>query len=84
MQVQIRGRILFKSSDDMIQPDDKANDPLQVPEGPITRQRTKRLKEAIAGLVQSFMTDCNKQIGTHASFNREGPKPLHLAQISLE
>ena len=35
--------------DDMIRPDNKAKDSLQVPEGPITRQRTKRLKEAIAG-----------------------------------
>ena len=26
-------------------------DPLQVPEGPITRQNTKRLREAMAGLV---------------------------------
>ena len=68
----------------MIQPDNKAKDPLQVPKGPITRQRTKRLKEAMSGLVQSFMTDCNKQIETHACFNRDGPKSLHLAQISLE
>ena len=68
----------------MIQPDNKAKDPLQVLEGPITRHMTKRLKEAMAGLVQNFMTDCNKQTGTHADFNREGPKPLHLTQISLE
>ena len=69
---------------DMIQADNKPKDALQVPEGPITRQRTKRLREAMAGLVQSFMADCNKQIETHVGFNREGPKPLHLAQINFE
>ena len=59
-------------------------DPLQVPEGPITRQKTKRLREAMAGLVQSFMADCNKEIETHVGFNGEGPKTFHLAQISYD
>ena len=48
-----------EGGDDMIQATreaskDMANntiDPLQVPEGPITRQKTKRLREAMAGLV---------------------------------
>ena len=29
------------------------DDPLQVPDGPITRSRAKKIKEAIQGLVQS-------------------------------
>ena len=69
---------------DMIQADNKPKDALQVPEGPITRQRTKRLRESMAGLVQSFMADCNKQIEMHVGFDGNGPKPFHLAQISLE
>ena len=73
-----------EGGDDMIQADNKPKDALQVPEGPITRQRTKRLREAMAGLVQSFTADCNKQIEMHVGFDGKGPKPFHLAQISLE
>ena len=43
--------------DDTDQPNTKrnhANDPLEVPIGPITRARTKKLKEALNGLVQNL------------------------------
>ena len=36
-------------------------EPLLVPEGPITRQRAKRIKEAMAGLVRKTMTECGMQ-----------------------
>ena len=41
----------------MDQPNTKrnhANDPLEVPIGPITRDRAKKLKEALNGLVQNI------------------------------
>jgi hypothetical protein len=43
----------FLASDDADQPNTKrnhANDPLEVPIGPITRARAKKLKEALNGL----------------------------------
>ena len=43
--------------DDEDQPNTKrnhANDPLEVPIGPITRAKTKKLKEALNGLVQNI------------------------------
>ena len=43
--------------DDTDQPNTKrnhANDPLEVPIGPITRVREKKLKEALNGLVQNL------------------------------
>ena len=35
-------------------------DPLQVPDGPITRLRAKKIKEAMQGLVQSTWDEASK------------------------
>jgi hypothetical protein len=35
-------------------------DPLQVPDGPITRSRVKKIKEAMQGLVQSTWDETSK------------------------
>ena len=34
-------------------------DPLHVPVGPITRTRSKKIKEALNGLIQEIWTDSN-------------------------
>ena len=43
---------------DAIQQDDSptSNDPLKIPSGPITRARSKSIKEALNGLVQEAWT----------------------------
>ena len=61
------------------------SEPLQVPIGPITRQRAKKIRDAMAGLAQNAMGECNRQLkgmmASHVGFNGEGPKLFHLAQI---
>jgi hypothetical protein len=37
-------------------------DPLQVPDGPITRSRAKKIKEAMQGLVQSTWDEASKSL----------------------
>lgn len=63
----------------------KSIGPFHVPEGPITRQRAKRIKEAAAELAQSYMAECDRQLeGTLVpleGFNGVGSKMFHLAQI---
>jgi hypothetical protein len=50
----IRGRILFRRrGNDGPHGRPNLKDPLQVPDGPITRSRAKKIKEAMQGLVQS-------------------------------
>ena len=43
-------------------------DPLQVPVGPITRVRSKKIKEAFNGLIQEIWADSN------AGHSKLGPK----------
>ena len=43
--------MLAKSDESYVVPIEK--DPLVVPDGPITRSRAKKIKEAMAGLLQS-------------------------------
>ena len=48
---------ILERDDDANQPNTKrnhANDPLEVPIGPITRARAKKLKEALNGFVQNL------------------------------
>ena len=49
---------LKTSYGDEIQQEDKptSNDPLKIPSGPITRARSKSIKEALNGLVQEAWT----------------------------
>ena len=43
-------------------------DPLHVPVGPITKARSKKIQEALNGLIQEIWADCN---AGHSNF---GPK----------
>ena len=63
-------------------------EPIKLPTGPITRQRAKKIREAFAGLAQSYVTSCSNQVKctpeTHMSITREVPKLFHLTQISSD
>ena len=68
--------------------DNNMVEPIQLPTGPITRQRAKRIREAFAGLAQGFVTSYSNQAKrtseTHMGVTREGPKLFHLTQISSD
>uniref|UniRef100_A0A2N9HI15 CCHC-type domain-containing protein n=1 Tax=Fagus sylvatica TaxID=28930 RepID=A0A2N9HI15_FAGSY len=60
-EVKIRGRILLRQrGNDGNQSGPSLKDPLQVPDGPITRSRAKKIKEAMQGLVQSTWDEASK------------------------
>ena len=71
----------FKAGDDAA----KRSDPLYVSVGPITRQSAKKIKEAIAGLAQHIVAECDKQPTTadlhHMGFIEKGPRLIHLTQV---
>ena len=56
-------RILTPLTVEMIRPPDENQqafeDPLYVPVGPITKARSKKIKEAINGLIQEIWVDSN-------------------------
>jgi hypothetical protein len=56
-----------------------ANDPLEVPIGPITRDRAKKLKEALNELVQNIWSKMDLEgLGTfkeHVTFNSSSSGP---------
>uniref|UniRef100_A0A2N9H063 RNA-directed DNA polymerase n=1 Tax=Fagus sylvatica TaxID=28930 RepID=A0A2N9H063_FAGSY len=56
-QVTIRGRILLKRGGMMRIQQALLKDPLHVPVGPITRARSKKIKEALNGLIQDIWAD---------------------------
>jgi len=72
--------------DDADQPNPKrnyANDPLEVPIGPITRARAKKLKEALNGLVQNIWSKMDRErLGTFKE--HEGQPLIHLFQVQEE
>jgi len=72
--------------DDADQPNTKrnhANDPLEVPIGPITRAREKKLKEALNGLVQNLWSKMDlKGLGTFKE--HDGQPLIHLVQVHEE
>ena len=63
-------------------------DPLQLPTGPITRQRAKKIRDAMAGLAQNAMVECDRQLqgilASHEGFNGVGLKLFHLTQVIPE
>jgi len=75
-----------KSRLDADQPNTKrnhANDPLEVPIGPITRARAKKLKEALNGLVQNIWSKMDlEELGTFKE--HEGQPLIHLVQVQEE
>ena len=72
--------------DDEDQPNIKhnyANDPLEVPIGPITKARAKKLKEALNGLVQNICSKMDlERPGTFKE--HEGQTLIHLVQVQDE
>ena len=55
-------------------------DPLQVPDGPITRSRTKKIKETIQGLVQSTWEEASKSPTIKVGLKERKPILIHLIQ----
>ena len=62
------------------------HDPLNVPDGPITRSRAKKFKEAMVGLVQStwaeFGHPVNKTSTFKIGFNQDGVALINLIQAT--
>ena len=59
-------------------------DPIHVPIRPITRHQTRKIKDAMAGLVQHHMAELNKHVRRQVGFEKEGSKVIHLTQIIEE
>jgi hypothetical protein len=60
-----------------------ANDPLEVPIGPITRARAKKLKGALNELVQNIWRKMDlERLGTFKE--HEGQPLIHLVQVQEE
>jgi hypothetical protein len=59
-------------------------DPLQVPDGPITRSRAKKIKEAMQGLVQSTWAEFANLSRKTPTFNmglkEDKPALMHVIQ----
>uniref|UniRef100_A0A2N9IK70 CCHC-type domain-containing protein n=1 Tax=Fagus sylvatica TaxID=28930 RepID=A0A2N9IK70_FAGSY len=55
-------------------------DPLQVPDGPITRSRAKKIKEAMQGLVQSTWDEASKSPTIKLGLKEGEPILIHLIQ----
>jgi hypothetical protein len=55
-------------------------DPLQVPDGPITRSRAKKIKEAMQGLVQSTWDEASKSPTLKMGLKEGEPILIHLIQ----
>ena len=60
-------------------------DPLVVSDGPITRSRAKKIKEAMAGLVQSTWAELayspSKALTFKMGFKEEEPALIHVIQV---
>ena len=56
-------------------------DPLQVPDGPITRSRAKKIKEGMQGLVQSTWDEANKSPIIKVGLKEGEPVLIHLIQV---
>uniref|UniRef100_A0A2N9I319 Reverse transcriptase domain-containing protein n=1 Tax=Fagus sylvatica TaxID=28930 RepID=A0A2N9I319_FAGSY len=80
-RVKIRGRILLKErGNDGNQGGPSLKDPLQVPDGPITRSRAKKIKEAMQGLVQSTWDEASKSLTIKVGLKEGEPILIHLIQ----
>jgi hypothetical protein len=55
-------------------------DPLQVPDGPITRSRAKKIKEAMQGLVQSTWDEASERPTIKVGLKEGEPILIHLIQ----
>ena len=57
-------------------------DPLQVLDGPITRSRAKKIKEAMQGLVQSTWDKANKSPTLKVGLKEGKPILIHLIKAA--
>ena len=84
--LNIRGWIILKRTSDEDQPNTKrnhTNDPFEVPIGPITRARAKKLKELLNGLVQNKWSKIDpKELGTSKA--HEGQPLINLVKVQEE
>ena len=55
-------------------------DPLQVPDGPITRSRAKKIKEVMQGLVQSTWDEASKSPTIKVGLKERESILIHLIQ----
>ena len=72
---------------DVIQSAQSIKDPLLVPEGPITRARAKKIKEAMQGFIQATLDDFNsssicKSPIFKMGLNEEEPALVHLIRAN--
>jgi len=77
--------VSLNTTSDADQPNTKrnhANDPLEVPIGPITRARAKKIKEALNGLVQNIWSKMDLK-GLETFKEHEGLL-IHLVQVQEE
>uniref|UniRef100_A0A2N9I046 Reverse transcriptase RNase H-like domain-containing protein n=1 Tax=Fagus sylvatica TaxID=28930 RepID=A0A2N9I046_FAGSY len=80
-EVKIRGRILLRRGGMMgTKGGPSLKDPLQVPDGPITRSRAKKIKEAMQGLVQSTWDEASKSPTIKVGLKEGEPILIHLIQ----
>ena len=63
-------------------------DPLIVPNGPITRSRAKKIKEAMVGLMQSTWAELAYSLSKASTFKmgfkEEEPALIHVIQVKEE
>jgi hypothetical protein len=70
----------MESLDDGNQGGPSLKDPLQVPDGPITRSRAKKIKEAMQRLVQSTWDEASKSPTIKVGLKEREPILIHLIQ----
>ena len=91
--VQVVVEVMMVVEGDMRRPSDGhhggsslKDDPLQVPDGPITRSRANKIKEAMQGLVQSTWAEFTSVSSKTPTFNMglkgEEPALTHLIQAT--
>uniref|UniRef100_A0A2N9GIN0 Reverse transcriptase RNase H-like domain-containing protein n=1 Tax=Fagus sylvatica TaxID=28930 RepID=A0A2N9GIN0_FAGSY len=80
-RVKIRGQILLRRGGMMgTNGGPSLKDPLQVLDGPITRSRAKKIKEAMQGLVQSTWDEASKSPTIKVGLKEGEPILIHLIQ----
>jgi hypothetical protein len=76
----VSGLNFFTKPHDGNQNGPSLKDPLQVPDGPITRSRAKKIKEAMQGLVQSTWDEASKSPTIKVGLKEGEPILIHLKQ----
>uniref|UniRef100_A0A2N9GY74 Uncharacterized protein n=1 Tax=Fagus sylvatica TaxID=28930 RepID=A0A2N9GY74_FAGSY len=80
LKLKSRGNLGFETDGNQGGPSLK--DPLQVPDGPITRSRAKKIKEVMQGLVQSTWDEASKSPTIKVGLKEGEPILIHLIQAA--